>query len=72
MQRNRQIQAPQPIELAPLQRLARSIEEAAEVLSLGRNLTLQLIDEGRLRVVRVGRWEVVPVVAIEAFLGSGG
>jgi len=56
--------------MTPVPRLAPSIEEAAQVLSLGRNLTPHLIDDGQLRMIRVGRRVLVPVKAIEEMLAS--
>jgi excisionase family DNA binding protein len=43
------------------------IEEAAEALSLGRSKTYELIQDGRLRVVKIGRATRVPVDAVRDF-----
>jgi|GEM_PF-1473236 len=56
------------VDMAPLPCLAMTVEEAAEVLRLSRCTVLDLIGEGRLRVVRVGRRIIIPAKAIEAFL----
>ena len=56
---------------APLPCLALTVEEAAEVLRLSRCTVLELVGEGRLRVVRVGRRVIIPTKAVEDFLGHG-
>jgi excisionase family DNA binding protein len=50
--------------------LALTVEEAAHSLSIGRTMCYRMISEGRLRIVKVGSRSVVPVKAIEEFLGS--
>lgn len=66
------IPLPDPgMDMAPLPCLALTVEEAAEVLRLSRCTVLELVGEGRLRVVRVGRRVIVPTRAIEDFLGHG-
>jgi excisionase family DNA binding protein len=50
--------------------LAYSDTEAAQVLGLGRTTTRQLIREGKLRSVRVGRRLLVPRRAIEEYLAG--
>jgi|GEM_PF-1487727 len=55
----------------PVPRTAFSIEEAAQSLGCGRNAVLQLIKDGRLRVVRAGRRILVPTAALDAFLTQG-
>ena len=55
----------------PLERKTYSIEEAAEVLGTGRNSTLKLIAERRLRKVPgIGKRVRIPVVAIDEFLAD--
>lgn len=44
------------------------IEEAAEVLSLGRSKTYQLIQAGELSTVKVGRAVRVPATAVREFV----
>lgn len=61
------IQIPIP-DAAPIQKLAYTVEEAAEALSLGRTNTFALIKEGRLQVVRIGKRVLVPVFELQAFL----
>jgi len=63
----RTIQIPLP-ETASIPKLAYSVEEAAEALSLGRTKTFALIKEGRLRVIRLGKRVVVPVTELQDFL----
>jgi len=45
-------------------------EEAAEVLSLGRTKVYELIGEGTLRSVRIGKCRRVPVSALADFVAS--
>lgn len=45
-----------------------SIEEAAGLLGIGRQLAYQLAREGRLPVLRLGRRMVVPRAQLEAML----
>ncbi len=59
------LQVPAP---GTLPRKAYTIEEAAEVLGVGRNAVMRLIEEGRLRVVRCGKRVIIPVVAVDDFL----
>jgi len=44
------------------------VREAARVLGLGRDTAYQLVREGRLRAVRVGRRVLVPRAELEAFI----
>lgn len=50
--------------------MALTVEEAAHALSIGRTMAYYLIKDGRLRVVKIGHRTVVPVTALEEFLGS--
>lgn len=53
----------------PLPKLTYTIEEAAEILGIGRNRALKLVQDGRLRkLVGCGRRAVIPAVAIDQFL----
>ena len=73
--RSMPIPVPMPdpgMEMAPLPCLALTIDEAAEVLRLSRCTVLELVGEKRLRVVRVGRRVIIPIRAIEDFLGPDG
>jgi excisionase family DNA binding protein len=44
------------------------IEEAADVLSLGRSKTYELIQAGEIPVVKIGRATRVPATALRAFV----
>ena len=44
------------------------VKDAARVLGLGRDTAYQLVREGRLRAVRVGRRVLVPRAELEAFI----
>jgi len=48
--------------------LALDVEQAAEVLGIGRNSCYALVARGELSVVRVGRRLIVPRQALENFL----
>lgn len=57
--------------MPPLTRKTYTIEEAAEVLGLGRNKVLELIAEKRLRTIPdIGKRVLIPVVAIDEFLAA--
>lgn len=45
-----------------------SVRDAASRLGLGRDSTYQLVREGRLRHVRIGRRVLVPVTELAAFV----
>ena len=62
--------APLPIPLPErnLHPLALCVEDAAEVLGIGRTLVFRLIQEGKLKAVRIGRRTIVPVRELEALL----
>ena len=49
-------------------RSALSVEEAASALGIGRTYVFQLIKEGHLETVRLGRRRLVPMKAIDALL----
>lgn len=51
-------------------RLLLTVEEAAEALSLGKTKVYELIGEGLLRTVSVGRARRVPVDALHEFVTS--
>jgi len=45
-----------------------SVENAAKALGIGRSMAYQLIREGQLSVVKIGRRTLVPVKECEALL----
>lgn len=51
-------------------RLTRKPEEAAPMLGIGRPAVYALIRSGELRHVKVGRKILIPLAAIEEFLGG--
>lgn len=50
--------------------LAYSVPDAAKALSLSYSQVKELVREGRLKVVRVGRRVLVPRWAMDEFLGQ--
>lgn len=66
----RKLPAP-PIEVnRPIPPLALSVEEAAQAMSVGRTLVYQLMGEGRLKFVKVGKRTLILVRSIEEFLNT--
>jgi len=49
-----------------------SVEDAAKALGIGRTFVFQLIKEGKLKAVKLGRRTVVPVKECEAMLSRLG
>ena len=49
-----------------------SIEEAAEYLSIGRNLAYNLAAEGRLPVIRLGKRLIVSRIRLEKMVSEAG
>ena len=49
-----------------------SVEDAAKALGIGRTFVFQLIKEGKLKAVKLGRRTVVPVKECEALLSRLG
>src|SRR5690606_29466874 len=47
-----------------------SVETAARALGLGRNTCYQLIRDGRLRSVQVGKRRLIPVQALDEFVAD--
>jgi excisionase family DNA binding protein len=54
----------------PAGSLALSVEEAAESLRLGRTKLFELMADGQLRSIKVGRRRLVPVSALEQFIAQ--
>lgn len=52
------------------ERLAYSIAEAAEALSLSRSAVKELIYTGKIKVIRVGRRVLIPKWALDEFLSD--
>jgi excisionase family DNA binding protein len=50
------------------ERLLVSVREAARRLGIGRDAAYDLVRQGRLRSIAVGRKRLVPVVELEAFV----
>jgi excisionase family DNA binding protein len=51
-------------------RLTLTVEEAAQVLGVGRTVAYRLVREGRIPAIRLGAKWFVPKAALEAFLAS--
>ena len=54
------------------QRVALSVEEAAERLGVSRSLIWKMVNQGTIRTVRAGHRVLVPVSAVEEFLSASG
>lgn len=67
--RNTQPQ-PEPARMVPP--VSYRVEEAARALGIGRTFVFQLIKEGRLKAVKIGRRTLIPVAECEAFLSRLG
>jgi len=52
----------------PLDRLAVRVEEAAEILGIGRSMLFLLLKDGRLKSVKIGKRRLIPLLELEAFL----
>ncbi|MFD6951223.1 excisionase [Nocardiopsis sp. TSRI0078] len=52
------------------EKLAYSVEEAAQALSLGRTTVKKLIAAGQLTSVRVGRRRLIPRSTLETYINS--
>ena len=52
---------------SPLKKVFHSVEEAAEILSLGRTTIFFLIRDGQLHAVKVGKRRLVAASELEAF-----
>jgi len=57
---------------SPLPRLVYTIQEACRVSTLGRATIYNHINEGRLRVVRVGGRTLIPAESLHALLAGKG
>ena len=49
-------------------RVAYAMEEAAIALHISRTATYQLVKEGKLQVVKIGRRTLVPVTEVDALM----
>ncbi|BDU70254.1 hypothetical protein GETHOR_23550 [Geothrix oryzae] len=54
--------------ITPVERLAVRVEEAAEILGIGRSMLFILLKEGRLKSVKIGKRRLIPMLELEAFL----
>ena len=52
----------------PKRALLCTVEEASEMLCIGRTKTYRLIASGELRTVRIGRRRPVPLSELQAFI----
>lgn len=60
------------IDLQQDARVLLTVSEAAQRLGVGRTLMYQLLNEGRIRSMHVGRLRRIPVDALEAFVADQG
>jgi excisionase family DNA binding protein len=54
----------------PLERRTLTVEQAGEILGIGRGLAYELVRTGEIPSVRLGRRIVVPIAAIETILAT--
>lgn len=68
--RRARVSAPsvQPVATAPLTKLLLTVDEAAQVLGMGRSTLYPKIMRGEIRSVKNGAKRVVPVWELEAFV----
>lgn len=52
----------------PIPRLSVGVEEAAELLGLGRSSVFNLMKDGQLRSIKVGKRRLIAMSELEAFL----
>lgn len=62
------VEVPEPDRELPV--VAVTVEEAAEILRCGRTTVFQLLKEGRLKAVPVGRKRIISMAEIHRFLGG--
>jgi excisionase family DNA binding protein len=55
----------------PIERLAYTIEEACEATSLGRSKMLQLVYDGKVRSIKVGRRRLIIAESLRDFVYNG-
>jgi excisionase family DNA binding protein len=48
-----------------------TVDEAAQILGVGRNRAYELVHSGELRGIRIGRRWLIPFEAIEEFIERG-
>lgn len=53
-------------------RLCLTVPEAAEILGISRNFAYELVKQGQLPVIRLGKRLIIPRVALEKMLEKGG
>ena len=47
-----------------------SVEEAAQMLSIGRSLVYKLVQSHQVQSIKIGRCRLIPVFALEAFIAQ--
>jgi excisionase family DNA binding protein len=55
-------------ETVTLRKLLVSVDEAAQMLSIGRSLVYKLVLSQQVQSVKIGRTRRIPVFALEAFI----
>ena len=58
--------------MSTIERAAVSVEAAAVLLSVSRSMAWRMVNSGELRSVRAGKRVLVPMSAINEFLGDSG
>lgn len=55
-------------EVAYMEKIGHSIEEAAEMLGIGRSVMCDLIRDGKVRSVKIGRRRIVPADSVREYM----
>jgi excisionase family DNA binding protein len=53
-----------------MEKLGLSVDEAAEVIGIGRSVLYALVTAGEIESVKIGRRRVIPVDAVERYFDS--
>ena len=59
-----------PADMKTPRKLLVSVEEAAQMLSIGRSLVYKLVLSKQVQSVKIGRTRRIPVFALEAFIAQ--
>lgn len=63
---------PQPEPVRTVTPVSYCVEDAAKALGIGRTFVFNLIKDGKLKAVHIGRRTLIPVAEVEAFMSRLG